>query len=553
MPISDYFIKFSQDVTTITLPKRFTYPFCYEPHQLAEVASSQLQSYLRKNAPMMGNLGEMPEGKMYGVLVVKNQHGKLGFLAAYSGKEQTQSSSLKFVPQAFDLDDHKNFYLAESKVVNDINEQVKALESAALYRELSADLTNAQHAYQQQVSEKQAAMVLLKKHRKSERNKALQTLSNEEYLALDKRLSGQSIEQKKQLLALKSRLKQGIEKADSALTLYEAKITKLKKQRKKLSNRLQKQLFNEYQFFNAKGEIRNLNEIFSGVGEFPPAGTGDCAAPKLLQFAYKHDLTPITMAEFWWGQSPKSQIRQHQKYYPACQSKCGPLLGHMLTGLQLDDNPLLINTGENKTIDVLYEDEHLAVINKPEGLLSVPGKLVNDSVLSRMKTQYPEATGPLIVHRLDMSTSGLMVIALTPRANKGLQQQFISREVTKHYVALIEGHVNEEQGEITLPLRQDLDDRPRQRVCFEHGKSSLTKWQLIKHESKFSRLLLEPKTGRTHQLRMHCAHRLGLNMPIVGDDLYGTKANRLCLHAKTLSFVHPINKDVLTFRVEPNF
>jgi tRNA pseudouridine32 synthase/23S rRNA pseudouridine746 synthase len=271
----------------------------------------------------------------------------------------------------------------------------------------------------------------------------------------------------------------------------------------------------------------------------PPTGAGECAAPKMLQFAYSNNLKPITMAEFWWGVSDKSEVRKHGQFYPACRGKCEPILNHMLKGLAIDPNPIMAKLAEAKEIEILFEDAHMLVINKPANLLSIPGKEIEDSVLSRMRIQYPEATGPLVVHRLDMSTSGLLLIAKSKDAHKALQQQFEDRTIRKRYTALLDGALNGKKGAIELPLRVDFHDRPRQLVCFEHGKSAMTNWELVGIEKKGTRVHFYPITGRTHQLRMHAAHHLGLNAPIVGDELYGSHGDRLHLHADQITFMHP--------------
>jgi len=300
--------------------------------------------------------------------------------------------------------------------------------------------------------------------------------------------------------------------------------------------------------------VRDLNDIFSEHDtQIPPSGVGECAAPKLLQYAYQHGLKPLALAEFWWGASPKSSVRQHANYYPACQSKCFPILSHMLKGLEVDDNPLLDNPAVGKELAILYQDDHILVINKPHDFLSVPGTHIKDSVFTRLREKFPDVTGPLIVHRLDMATSGLMLIALTPRANKSLAKQFATRLIEKEYVALIEGNPAQDHGDISLPLRGDLEDRPRQLVCFEHGKKSDTTWQVIDRQGSHCKISLRPKTGRTHQLRVHCAHTLGLNMPIVGDTLYGKKADRLHLHARSISFSHPISHQMMSFTTPEAF
>ena len=305
---------------------------------------------------------------------------------------------------------------------------------------------------------------------------------------------------------------------------------------------------------DAAGLEKDVREIFNDWKiEIPPSGAGDCAAPKLLQFAYQHKLKPIALAEFWWGASPSSKVRRHGYYYPACRSKCEPILGHMLQGLEVAPNPMLINPAIGKEIKVVYEDEFIAVINKPPGFLSVPGKNIKDSVDARMNARYPKATGPLIVHRLDMSTSGIMLIAKTKDVHQNLQEKFVKRQVKKTYVALLDGIVKGEKGSVDLPLRVDLDNRPFQLVCHEHGKHALTNWEVIERRSKLTLIRFFPITGRTHQLRVHAAHQLGLNTPIVGDDLYGKKGDRLCLHAETIKFEHPNSGEVVSFSLPHGF
>jgi tRNA pseudouridine32 synthase / 23S rRNA pseudouridine746 synthase len=259
------------------------------------------------------------------------------------------------------------------------------------------------------------------------------------------------------------------------------------------------------------------------------------------------------MAEFWWGVSPKSEIRKHGQFYPACRGKCEPILAHMLDGLDVEKNPMLTNHAEGKEIEIIYEDDSILVINKPAEFLSVPGKNVEDSVLARIKNKLPEATGPLIVHRLDMSTSGLILIAKNKEVHKDLQNQFIERTVKKQYVALLEGIVSKDEGLIDLPLRVDLDNRPYQIVCYEYGKSAQTKWKVIERLNDQTKVNFYPITGRTHQLRVHAAHKFGLNTPIVGDDLYGSREKRLYLHAESIEFIHPVSKKTLKVQVEPDF
>ncbi|WP_333877300.1 RluA family pseudouridine synthase [Flavobacterium sp.] len=338
-----------------------------------------------------------------------------------------------------------------------------------------------------------------------------------------------------------------INDAREQLAYYTNQINALKEARKEKSSALQQRLFNEYAFLNQYQELKSLGEIFNGN---PPAGAGECAAPKLLHYAFQHDLKPIAMAEFWWGQSPKSEVRKHQQFYPACTGKCEPILKHMLKGMPVDDNPFAVNWAEGKNLEIVFEDDYLLVINKPAEFLSVPGKQVSDSVQTRIQALHPNA---LVVHRLDMSTSGLLLIAKSNAIHKNLQAQFIKRKVKKRYVALLDGFLMENKGIIDLPLRVDLDNRPNQIVCFDYGKPAQTQWEVVERRNNQTMVYFYPITGRTHQLRVHAAHSLGLNCPIIGDDLYGTKAHRLHLHAQSLTFAHPVSKQEMTIAKEAEF
>ncbi len=397
-------------------------------------------------------------------------------------------------------------------------------------------------------------MIAGRAKRKQQREQAEATLTGDALKAVLDDLAKQSVAEKNVLKYLKLEWDEKLASEEARLQVLLTQLDTLKEQRKTLSNALQHKLFAQYRFLNVRGEQSDLNAIFAPTtSPVPPAGSGECAAPKLLQYAFTHDLKPLAMAEFWWGVSPKSEVRQHKKFYPSCHSKCQPILGHMLQGLNMDPNPLEENWAEDKALEIVYQDEAMVVVNKPSGLLSVPGKTISDSAYTRLQALFPDVEGPFVIHRLDMATSGLLVFALTRRANKSLQKQFISRGVQKRYVALLEGEVSQSQGEITLPMRGDPDDRPRQLVCFEHGKPAHTDWQLIEIRDGRSKLYLYPRTGRTHQLRVHCAHHLGLNMPMVGDGLYGEKANRLHLHAESLELDHPYRKERMRFQVDAEF
>ena len=548
------FTTFNENIDNLALPEQFTFPFYYKPHPLAVAAAKQLQQQLKKLDKAILDTDDIDAGKMFGVLIVQDESQQLGFISAYSGQIAGIDEQLHFAPNVAlkHIDDAE--FSQQSQVINDINAQITALQNSDNYQQIEQQLVTARQHYEQQLIAKQQAMQVTRKQRKQQRQVASKQLNNDEFEKLKNQLAGQSIVEKKQLQALKQQWQTRIAALEQAQLTIDDEINGLKKRRKVLSKNLQKKLFAQYQFLNANGEVTDLNAIFAKLPEHtPPSGAGDCAAPKLLQYAYKHNLKPLAMAEFWWGAPPKSAIRHHLHYYPSCYSKCQPILGHMLEGLNVEDNPLLVNPAQGKDLTIVYQDDDLLVVNKPAEFLSVPGINIDDSVYMRIKTQFPHASGPLIVHRLDMSTSGLLMIALNKRVHKALQKQFIERSVEKRYVALVAGNIAAESGSIELPLVLDFDDKPRQMVCYKTGKPSLTTWQVLERKNNTTRLQLYPKTGRTHQLRVHCAHHLGLNTPIVGDTHYGEKSDRLHLHAEYLAFTHPISHERLEFEVAADF
>ena len=451
--------------TDIPKPERFTYPFCYEPHPLCQLAAKEVQAYIASHAVIRE---DADNGKMFGVLIVESpgvspsQQGEsegVFFLAAYSGLLAGRNDWDYFVPPVFDAQQPDGYFKTKE-------------------REIS-------------------------------------------------------------------------------LTSHSSPLTS-----KKMSQDLQRWLFHQYQLMNARGETKDLVDIWQGYYSreelrrkfpLPPGGTGDCCAPKLLQYAYQQNLKPVCMAEFWWGRSTKEELRQHLNYYPACRGKCKPILTWMLQGLEVDVNPETLGF-PHLEIETVYEDDYLLVINKPSGLLSTPGRVEQYSVETVMRQRYPDA---VIAHRLDMWTSGLLIVAKSMEVYRPLQQQFIKHQVRKRYIAVLDNPstlnsklstLNSKNGTISLPLRPDPMNRPRQMVDMEHGKRAVTDYEFLSDIplpweglGEGSVLVaLYPQTGRTHQLRIHCAHPDGLGCPIKGDELYGTKADRLYLHAAEIWFRHPI-------------
>lgn len=551
---SFHLLRFKTSGEHLALPEKFTFPFYYEPHALSKIAAQELQDYLKNQDDWEHNFGleknqeGLVIGKMFGVLVVQEPDGSLGYLAAFSGKLANQNHHAFFVPPVFDILTEDGFFRKEEEILNQINRKIEVLENDEGFLLAKEQLETCKIQFELELSQLKLEIKENKKKRNNLRQASTLNLEQIEQLRLE------SIKEQYFLKDRSKFWKDEISKTELLVQDFQQQITQLKEERKFKSNSLQQQLFGEYYFLNQAGKKKSLGEIFKDSAEKrPPAGAGECAAPKLLHFAFQNDLKPIALAEFWWGQSPKSEVRVHQHFYPACRGKCEPILAHMLEGIELDENPMLTNPAEGKNIEIIYEDEHMLVVNKPAEFLSVPGIMIQDSVYERIKNLYPTATGPLLVHRLDMSTSGILLIAKNKTIHKQLQSQFIKRKISKRYVALLDGLVKNDSGIIDLPLRVDLDDRPRQLVCYEHGKAAQTKWEVIERKSGKTKVYFYPITGRTHQLRVHAAHSLGLNTPIIGDDLYGTKANRLHLHANQVIFRHPVSNEEMTIEVDVEF
>lgn len=480
-----------------------------------------------------------------GVLVVRHQ-GERGFLAAFSGTLGGQTRQEYFVPPVFDLMSPGNHFQLEQDHITAMNARLTALqgEKKGMRCRLQLDDLLRQRDCELQAMRTEAEQA------KSRRQALRQMLPPEELAAREPEMVRESQFQKAELRRATKRWNQLIEEAEAPLRTIIEEEKALAAERKRRSEALQRWLFDQYDLLNAQGERRTVSRIFGSA--IPPSGTGDCCGPKLLQAAYAWGMTPICMGEFWIGRSPADEVRLDGHFYPACHSRCLPVLTHMTRGLALDSNPL--KEAYQSVLDrfsIQYADSSIVVVRKPEGMLSVPGKDGLPSVLDLLRQQFPLAAGPLLVHRLDMDTSGLLVAALTEEAHRHLQRQFLMREVEKTYVAILEKPLPVGQsGEISLPLRPDIDDRPRQMVDYEHGKSALTRYRVTDCSNGHARIELHPMSGRTHQLRVHCAHPLGLDNPIVGDRLYGHTAQRLMLHAQELAFTHPTSGERMHFSWE---
>ncbi|MFK2589882.1 pseudouridine synthase [Bacteroides fragilis] len=538
------FHSFQTSIAGIELPRLFTYPFHYTPHPLCVMAAGEVQAYINKQTRWKE---ELDKGKMFGVLIVRTSNGQTGYLAAFSGNLCGSNSHSFFVPPVYDLLKPDGFFKIEEEQISAINHQIGQLQNCDRYLELQQKMERETVSSQQALSETRKVLKAAKEKREQRR---LHRPNENEQAAMIR----ESQYQKAEFKRLERYWKEQISEIKTEMESFSSRIEALKAERRNRSAALQQKLFQQFNFLNAKGETKNLCAIFEEtVQKTPPAGAGECAAPKLLQYAYLSGLSPIAMAEFWWGESPKTEIRHHGYYYPSCRGKCEPILRHMLQGLNVEPAPSERYSLSQNMPEILFEDQWLLVLHKPEGVLSVPGKSEEQSIYSLLRARYPEATGPLVVHRLDMATSGLLLAAKTQEVHRHLQAQFENRSIKKRYIALLDGILSEEEGVIDLPICPDYLDRPRQMVNEELGKTAITRYRVMDRKNGQTRIAFFPLTGRTHQLRVHAAHPLGLNCPIVGDELYGRKAERLYLHAEYLEFIHPVSGQRMVIEKKAEF
>ena len=551
----------------IDIPERMNNPLDYQPHPLCIAVCKELQTYLSEREDWRE---EIDKGKMFGVLIVENAQPasgapKIGYLAAYSGQIGGRSDWDDFVPAVFDYLQPDGYFKTHEAEISGINQSIRKLEANTHMKEAKGLILQLQEERKHTIAAYQEKIKKAKAKRDARREAG--SLNPEE--------EAEMVKESQFMKAELRRLKKSLSEKTSLETEYEAyqaDILSLKQLRKTLSDALQQWLFSQFRMQNHEGESKDLLEIFrdaalrdypqaaiatsriAALKMVPPAGSGECCEPKLLQYAYSLGYKPLQMAMFWWGESPKEEIRHHLHFYPACNGKCKPILQWMLPASTFE--PAAVDLSLYNKVETLYEDREIAVIHKPEGLLSVPGKdAAQPSVYALMRSKYPEATGPLIVHRLDMSTSGVMMIAKTEFAYHRLQKAFLNHQIQKKYVAIISGKDIPEKGIISLPLMPDYLDRPRQIVDHEQGKEAITEYEVLEPvDDSHLRIALYPKTGRTHQLRVHCAHQEGLKAPILGDPLYGNeKAARLHLHAEEITFEHPLTGKKMTITRKADF
>lgn len=538
--------RFTTSISDIPLPERFTYPFCYTPHPLCVMAAEEVQHYLSKQS---GWQEELSQGKMFGVLIVQTEDGSIGYLTAFSGILAGKNIHPYFVPPVYDLLQPQGFFKIEEENISAINRRIHRLEEDKKYIDLRSNLTQTTQSAQDALSIAKTQLKEAKDKRELLRKTGQLDAKEEADLIRESQF------QKAEYKRLERSWKDKIASLQVEAGNWEKQIQELKAERKVRSAALQQQLFEQFRMLNYRGEAITLCDIFEQtVHKTPPAGAGECAAPKMLQQAYLHHWKPIAMAEFWWGNSPKNEVRHHGYYYPACKGKCEPILRHMLQGLEVEANPMQQEAERgNEKLNIVYEDQWLLIINKPAGMLSVPGKERQTSIYDLAREAYPEAEGPMIVHRLDMATSGLLIIAKDKKTHQHLQAQFKNRSIRKKYIALLDGIVPEDEGTIELPLCPNPLDRPRQMVNTQYGKPAITYYQVLERTDKYTRIAFYPHTGRTHQLRVHAAHPSGLHCPIIGDELYGKKDKRLYLHAESIEFTHPVNGQSMCITEKADF
>ena len=562
-------------------------PLDYEPHPLCIQACREVQEMLARREDWQE---EIARGKMFGVLIVENVKTdtdvpKWGYLAAYSGQIGGRSDWEDFVPAVFDYLQPDGYFKTHEAEISRINQSISHLEKDERMKEARTLIRQLQEERKRTIAAYQEKMKEAKAKRDSRREAGNLSEAEEAEMIRESQFMKAELRRLKKSLSEKTALETEFED-------YQENILRLKQLRKQLSDALQQWLFSQFRMLNQEGESKDLLEIFrdealkeypqaaiatsriAALKMVPPAGSGECCEPKLLQYAYQHGYKPLQMAMFWWGESPKEEIRHHLQFYPACNGKCKPIL-HWMLPPSVFESPTSAEYGIGgqkgtlpkqvemlyEQVETLYEDRELTVIHKPAGLLSVPGKDASQpSVYALMRRKYPEATGPLIVHRLDMATSGLMIIAKTEFAYHRLQKEFLNHRVQKKYIAIISekeisGKEISEKGIISLPLLPDYLNRPRQMVNHEQGKEAITEYEILERIDGFHlRIALYPKTGRTHQLRVHCAHQEGLNAPILGDPLYGNeKAARLHLHAEEITFEHPLTGKKITIKRKADF
>ena len=560
------------------IPAGFNDPFRYSPCPAVARASREIISHIHSDRTLDGILSE---GKMLGVLIVeipddKLQDGaeqfreRLAYLAGFSGIAGGKNRLPGFVPPVLDLLEPEGHFKKEEGVISEINVRIRSilesreyLEAAESLSEINGGKASAMASWKEKMAEsKQRRRRIRECLRAGVMPDSADTAHYTEEPVHDMEklqdaLIRESQYEKACLKRIAAEYDARLPEARRLMENASGEIRKLRERRKDLSDILQKWIFDNTIVINACGERKSIAAIFSDRGLVPPAGTGECAAPKLLQYAFLHGLRPLAMGEFWYGRSPDNEVREEGRFYPSCSSKCGPLLGFMMRGIALStENAERAQANACRGIgqeSIIYEDDSIIVADKPAGMLSVPGNTGQPSFMELLEKssadrERRDRSRILPVHRLDMDTSGIIIYAKTEEAQRNLRQQFEARKIQKTYLADLDipekwPHREGETGTISLPLAPDILDRPRQKADTEKGKRAISEYRILSIRGKRASAELHPLTGRTHQLRVHAAHKHGLGAPVIGDRLYGSAASsgRLHLHAASISFAHPVS------------
>lgn len=525
-------------------------PFDYTPDEACEKAFRKLIVRLEalKKSDIPDDINfcrELEAGKMLGVLVADDNCGVRHTLYAFSGQLGDGGFHHHgFVGPVFDYLRPDGYFKTTEAEISRQNVEIALLEAGPLAAAKN-DCERTAKSLNAEVAEYKEKCCLSKLERDARREAA--DIDEAEMAAMIRR----SQFEKAELHRIKKRASAALEPLADNLKKAQAHLDAMKEKRRSESEALQNWLFSNFLLLNARGESRSLSDIFAETPmKIPPSGAGECCAPKLLQAAYQRDWHPVAMAEYWYGKPKGGELRIHGKHYPACRGKCLPVLGWMLQGLSIEP-PLDSDFGPATTCspEILYENTWFCVVNKPAGMLSVPGKGTAISVQQWLADKYGPDRQVKVAHRLDQDTSGLLIATFGPLPFKIVQSLFATRKVHKTYVAELECDYRlrdiPQRGRIELPLLPDRLDRPRQRIDFTDGKPAVTDYEFIGTSEGRSCIIFHPLTGRTHQLRVHAASEMGLGMPIAGDRLYGSDtgngAGRLMLHAQKIEFTFPID------------
>ncbi len=525
-------------------------PFDYTPDGECEEAFRKLIAKLEtlkgSDDPKDVNfLRELDAGKMLGVLIATDSCGLRHTLYAFSGQLGDGGFYHPgFVGPVFDYLQPDGYFKTKEMEISRQNIDISLFEEGQ-FSKIRSDYERAKEKFEGEVSEYKERCRLSKIARNAKRESGI--IDKDEIAAMIR----QSQFEKAELHRLKKRTIADLAPFAANLKKAKSHLDDLKSKRRSDSEALQKWLFSNFRLLNARGESRSLSEIFAGTPMgIPPSGAGECCAPKLLQAAYLQGLYPESMAEYWYGKPKDGEVRRHGEHYPACRGKCLPVLGWMLQGLSIE--PPLNSDNQPDAVhnpEIIYENQWFCVVDKPSGMLSVPGKGASISVQQWLADKYGSDRLVRMAHRLDQDTSGLLVATFGSLPYKVMQSLFATRKVKKTYVAELEGDYRTrdipEKGRIDLPISPDWLDRPRQRIDFGGGKDAVTDYEFVCVSESSSRIIFYPCTGRTHQLRIHAASEKGLDMPIAGDRLYGrnlgNSQKRLHLHAWKLEFTFPID------------